>query len=177
MEYILIALVAVFIVKVFKDKKNHTISQNEAKSIDSLSEPEKVDENQEDNIKAYTYQKKCLMTPIEKQFFAAIKDRVGENYVVLPQVNLATVIKKQGDFKFQNELYRNIDFGIFDRDYNILLLIEINDESHNDYRRRDRDSKIKTLISSAGIPLVTFHTKFGVNTEYIAKRLSEHISV
>ena len=165
MEIVLLVVIVVLIILVIQKRKS---SEKQGAQRDTVG-------NQEDVVKTYTYQKKCLMTPIEKQFFAAIKDRVGENYIVLPQVNLATVIKKQGDFKFQNELYRNIDFGIFDRDYNILLLIEINDESHNDYSRRERDSKIKNLIASAGIPLVTFHTKFGVNREYIAKRVGEHI--
>lgn len=48
------------------------------------------------------------MTETEKNFFVAIKNSVGTNYTVHPQINLATVIE------YQNELYRNVDFGVFD---------------------------------------------------------------
>lgn len=127
------------------------------------------------NEKTYTYNKKCLMTETEKQFFSAIKNAADSAYVVLPQVNLATVIEKQGDFKYQNELYRNIDFCIFDLSFNPLLLIEINDDTHNDPKRRKRDIKVKDISNKAGIPIVTFYTKYGINQEYIATKLQEYL--
>jgi hypothetical protein len=127
------------------------------------------------DTKSYTYAKKCLMTEMEKKFFAAIKKSAGENYTVQPQVKLATIIEKQGDFKYQNELYRNIDFGIFDENYNIVLLIEINDETHNEPNRKKRDAKVRDISKIAGIPLITFYTKYGVNQKYIDEKIHEII--
>ena len=83
----------------------YLLYKNKTKSAEEFVE--------EKDSKSYTYAKKCLMTEMEKKFFVAIKKSAGENYTVQPQVNLATIIEKQGDFKYQNELYRNIDFGIF----------------------------------------------------------------
>ena len=116
-----------------------------------------------------------LMTEMEKKFFFVIKKSAGENYTVQPQVNLATIIEKQGDFKYQNELYRNIDFGIFDENYNIVLLIEINDETHNEPSRKKRDAKVRDISKIAGIPLITFYTKYGVNQKYIDEKIHEII--
>lgn len=140
-----------------------------------IEKPEINHTKQEHDDKTCSYGKKCLMTEIEKKFFAAIKCSVSEKYTVFPQINLATIVKKQGDFRYQNELYRNIDFGIFDKDYNCVLLVEINDATHNDPKRRKRDIKVKEITQAAEIPLITFYTKYGVNQEYIAKRIKEII--
>lgn len=129
----------------------------------------------EDNTKPYTYTKKPLLTEMEKKFLIAIKKSTGDNYTVQPQVNLATVIQKQGEFKYQNELYRNVDFGIFNKNYECVLLIEINDETHNDPSRKKRDAKVKEICKSAEIPLITFYTKYGVNQKYIDEKIKENI--
>ena len=134
-----------------------------------------ANETTEQETKTYTYKKKCLMTETEKRFFTAIKKSVGDNYTVQPQINLATIIEKQGDFKYQSELYRNIDFGIFDNNYNIVLLIEINDETHNTPQRKKRDTKVKDISKIADIPLITFYTKYGVNQDYISNKIKEYI--
>lgn len=122
------------------------------------------------------YSQKDLMTLTEKKFYAAIRSVLSDSYVLLPQVNLATIIQKNGDFKYQNELYRNIDFGVFDQNFNLVVLVEINDASHNDSSRAKRDLKVKSILEEAKIPLITFHTKYGINREYISKRLSEYIT-
>ena len=122
----------------------------------------------------YTYRKKGLMSESEKDFHQAILYAAGTEFVVLPQVNLATIIKKEGDFKYQNELYRNIDFGVFDRDYNIIVLVEINDVSHYDKARKARDAKVHAICKEASIPIITLHTDYGVNQDYINKRIHEY---
>jgi hypothetical protein len=112
------------------------------------------------------------MTEIEKRFFVAIKKAVSNEYIVQPQINLASIFCKQGATHYQNELYRNIDFGIFDCDYNPLLLIEINDKSHLTKERRIRDAKVHKICSNAHIPIVTFWTSYGINQEYITKTIN-----
>lgn len=123
-----------------------------------------------------TYDKKrSLITKSEEKYFQTIREIVKDKYIVQPQVNLATVINKLGNHKYQNELYRNIDFGIFTLDYQLIALIEINDSSHNTQKRKDRDHKVKEICEQAHIPLITFWTKYGVNPEYIEKRIFEVI--
>lgn len=106
----------------------------------------------------WTYTKKTLMTKTEMRYFEMIQ-KATEGYHVVPQVNLAAILQKHGNFQYQNELFRNIDFGVFDEHYNVVILIEINDPSHNRKDRRDRDTKVRDLCESAGIPLVEFWTK------------------
>ena len=72
-------------------------------------------------------------------------------------------------------MFRNIDFGIFNKSYELLLLIEINDFTHKDPERQIRDKNVKEICQDAGIPLITFWANYGVNQSYIQKRISEHI--
>lgn len=45
---------------------------------------------------------------------------MSDKYIIIPQVNLATIINKKNKV-FCTELFRNIDFGIFDNKFNIKI--------------------------------------------------------
>ena len=119
--------------------------------------------------------KNSIMTECEKDFFAVFKEIIEPQYTIQPQINLASVIDKEHHTKYRNELFRNIDFGIFDKNYSLILLIEINDQSHTQSHRIDRDNKVKSICADAGIPLITFWTKYGIDKEYIYNRLLEYL--
>lgn len=125
----------------------------------------------------YQYRRKCLMTNTEKQYYKAIRDCLGADYIVQPQVNLASILEKVGEFRYQNELYRNIDFGVFDSNFNILLLIEINDATHREKRRIERDAKVKAITENAKVPLIIYYTSYGVNYDYIQRTLYAALEV
>jgi len=115
------------------------------------------------------------MSKGEWPFFYALKKIVGDKYIVHPQVNLASIIEKTSDSKYRNELFRNIDFCIFDNNYKPLVLIEINDASHMTADRKRRDQKVKDICAEAKLPLITLWTKYGVNEAYIKSTLASHL--
>ena len=117
------------------------------------------------------YVKECLLTPTELEYLRVIRALLGNDYLVLPQVNLASVIDKKGDSNFRNELFRNIDFGVFNKDFKPLVLIEINDNTHFRKDRIERDKKVATICKKAGIPLVTFWVKDGISVDNISSVL------
>lgn len=121
------------------------------------------------------YYKKRFMTDNELNFYNKIKILENEDYKIVPQVNLATIIEKYGK-SFNNELFRNVDFAIFDRDFqNILLLIELNDSSHKKADRIKRDIKVKNICNSADIKLITFYTNYPNNKDYVIKRIKQEL--
>lgn len=63
-----------------------------------------------------------LISETEKSFFTAIKHVLPEAYFLQPQVNLASIIRRTDNFRFQNELYRNVDACVFDKSYRPILL-------------------------------------------------------
>ena len=121
------------------------------------------------------YDKKAFMTKCEYDFYLKLLDLESE-YRVIPQINLATIIKKTSG-KYINELFKNIDFAIFDKDFkNVLLLIELNDSSHNANNRKSRDLKVKKICEEAGIKLITFYTNYPNEKNYVINRIKKNIN-
>ncbi len=117
------------------------------------------------------------MSYYERCFYKIFKEIADKNNLeIQPQINLATIIKKKPNTKYYNDLYRNIDFGLFTKDYeDILLLIEINDRTHNKPERIERDKKVKRIIEEAGIKLIRFHTKDPNEKDYVINKVLESI--
>lgn len=123
------------------------------------------------------YSQKNFMTNIEKYFYDIFVTLEQElNIKIHPQINLATIINKNSQNKYRTELFRNIDFAIFDKDYNkILLLIEINDNTHNQKNRIIRDKKVEQILQIANIKLIKFYTKYPNKPEYVINRIKEEL--
>ncbi len=133
--------------------------------------------NKNSTIYHNTYSKKSLMTDYESYFyhiFVELENELGVR--IHPQVNLASILNKENNHYYINELFRNIDFGIFSQDYNeLLLLIEINDKSHNTTTRKKRDKKVEAILRTARIKLIKFYSIYPNEKEYVKNRIREEI--
>lgn len=146
-----------FIIKAILKSKNNTEQQNKP-----------------------LYNKKRLMTDIEKYFYNIITKHFNDKYIVVPQVNLASIVNKEKKYKneYQNELFRNLDFGIFDKETTSpLLMIEINDKTHNYKKRQYRDIKVKEILNTANINLITFYTEYSNKEDYVINRIKDNLSI
>ena len=133
-----------------------------------------VDNNDTTEESDYLYNpKKALITKSEQAYYQVILSVLKDDYYVFPQINLATFISKADKKKYRSELFRNVDFLVTDKTYKPLFVIEINDKTHNEPSRRERDEKVKKICDEAGIPLVTFWTSYGVKEDYIQKKITE----
>lgn len=154
------------------------LKRNQKEGIRVNQNQDEYNANKEDwyDLKAKKqkrYMKKRFITDCEMKYGYAIKKAIPEELILRPQICLASILNKSGNHVFANELFKIIDFGVFDKNSNILLLIEINDSSHEQYYRVQRDNKVKNICAEANIPLITFWTKFGIDEQYIQKRINE----
>lgn len=135
----------------------------------------KDDEDVEKATIDIKYEKKPIMSDYEIMFYNRMKDLETE-YNIVPQLVLSSVVDKKSKQKYRSELYRIIDFAIFSKDYSkLLLLIELNDNTHNQRKRKDRDLKVKKICNSAKIKLITFYTKYPNEKDYIINRIKKEI--
>lgn len=75
---------------------------------------------------------------------------------VLPQVALLSVVDKISGGGYRSELFRIADFCIVDAStFAPLLVIELNDASHERDDRKLRDEKVAAICSDASLPLMT----------------------
>lgn len=127
--------------------------------------------NKEETI----YELKSIMTNYEKYFYDILKE-LNDDYIVVPQLNLASVVKKINNNRYYSELFRNIDFAIFSKNYsNLLLLIEINDKTHNTKKRRERDLKVKKICNDINVKLITFYSNYPNERNYVINRVKDNL--
>lgn len=117
--------------------------------------------------------KNSLLSPIEKEYFSCIKSVLPEDYSVYPQINLASIINRTDIHTYQNELFRNIDFGVFNKDLAPVFLIEIQDKTHLNVERKNRDNKIKMICEEAGISIVEFWKTDRVDGEEVNRKIKQ----
>lgn len=135
-------------------------------------------ETEELNTQEYKYvKKKNYMTANELYFMQKINNAIANtNLICIPQVNLATIVEKQGYYKYRNELFRNIDFCIFTKNnYEIKLAIEINDNTHNEINRIERDIKVQNILEESKIPLIILKSSKQYTTEFIKEQILQRI--
>ncbi|MBR3935745.1 MAG: DUF2726 domain-containing protein, partial [Oscillospiraceae bacterium] len=105
--------------------------------------------------KKYLYApKSSLMTKTEFDYYKCIKKILPPQYFLHVQANLASFITKTDCSRYQNELYRNVDFLITDLNYKPLAVIEINDQTHLTKERYGRDEKVSKICEEAGVPII-----------------------
>ena len=162
-----IKFITFLIVKNNKNKKNVTLNYNSEKSCRIL----------EEDKSSTTYdkydKKESLITSYEKYFYDIFEKNFGDKFKIQTQVNLASVVNKIDSSKYRNELFRNVDFGFFDKEtLKPLLLIEINDSTHKIKSRYQRDLKVREILQAAKINLITFYSFYENKEEYIVNKIS-----
>ena len=120
--------------------------------------------------------KPSLVTKTETAYLNCIKSFLPDTCLIQAQANLASFIRRTDGAKYQNDLFRNVDFIITDLSYRPLLVIEINDQTHRLPERRERDKKVACICEEAGIPLIKLWTSYGVNEEYIKKKITQTLA-
>ena len=135
-----------------------------------------IEETKDDHKKEETiYEIKPIMTSYEYKFYEILKE-LEKEFTIMPQINLASIVKKTNNNKYYSELFRNIDFAIFTKNYNkLLLLIEINDNTHNKINRKDRDLKVQKICNDINIPLIKFYTSYPNEKDYVINRILKEI--
>lgn len=149
MVYAIIAVLIAAIIYIVKLKSD----------INAASEKE--DDALPDEI--YPYRKKYLLTKNELYFYKALRifaDQYG--YAVITKIRLADLIEVSNEappkkkrsyfYKIQS---KHIDFALCNKE-NLypILLIELNDRSHQNENRMKRDSFIKNALEKAGYKLL-----------------------
>ena len=154
------------------------ILKRSQETLDNSDNNNSTDDDFNKNYEHKYIKKKQSLTNNEKYFYTIIKKHFASNYEIRAQVPLISVIEKIKDYKneYQNELFRVIDFGIFDKSTTEpLLLIEINDESHNIKKRQYRDIRVKEICNDANLELISFWTNYDNSEQYIVNRISQKL--
>lgn len=118
----------------------------------------------------------------ERSFYRILEQVIANKYYIFPQVSLGSLLKvdKQGEeyWAYMNKISRkSIDFVIVDKtSFNALLVIELDDKSHNMYKREDRDAFLKDALNQANIDFIRFPVRSSYSPNDIHKELSQYFN-
>lgn len=117
-----------------------------------------------------------IVTKKEEAYYKAILKVLPDGFLCFPQVGLSSVVFRTDDPKYQNELYRVLDYLITDSSYKPRIAIEINDRTHLEKSRKIRDAEVQNILEEAGIPLIKLWTDCGLSETYIKSRIENELS-
>lgn len=122
----------------------------------------------------YNYKRKdFLITRAEHEFFDILVEILGNQYYVFPQIHLCDILDNKvvgqnwkSAFRHINE--KSVDYVICDRAYiKPLLAIELDDKTHVQEKRKERDEEVERILSDAQLPLLRFSNHGNFNKEEI----------
>ena len=113
------------------------------------------------------YQSKYLLTKNEWIQYKKLKESADiKGYVICPKVRLFDIIEpRKGHAKYKMLMYKiqakHVDFVICDRNMHIKAVIELDDKSHDQKERKERDAFVNLILRSVGYKVI--HTRYITN--------------
>lgn len=103
-----------------------------------------------------------LFTPAERAFLEILDKAVGTHYRVFGKVRVADIlqVKPTKDNSLRQRAFNRINAKHFDfvlcraDDLTVVAVVELNDASHQQQKRRARDQFLSSACDEAGLPLV-----------------------
>ena len=128
----------------------------------------------------YAYKRKWyLLTKSELRFFHTLLGVVHNFYYVVPQVHLSSLLDhKTWGQNWRGALSRiqrkSVDYVICSRhELTPVCAVELDDPSHNEPDRAERDKLVEALFKEAGIPLIRIKTQEQDNVDLLRARLGK----
>jgi len=109
------------------------------------------------------YQKKYLLTKNEYYEWKKLSQFAEKHKLIIcPKVRLLDIIEpRKGEGNYMSLLgkvqSKHVDFLICDSSLRIIGVIELDDSSHNQSSRKDRDSFVDQILESVGYTIVHTH--------------------
>ena len=116
------------------------------------------------NVYRYTA-KRSLMTNVETDFFRTLNRVAGGRYYVFPQVHLSAILdhKVKGQewkYAFRHINGKSVDYVLCDKaTLQPTYAVELDDYTHDQKDRRERDREVERIFAAANLPLVRFKDK------------------
>jgi very-short-patch-repair endonuclease len=101
-----------------------------------------------------------VMTNAEQECFHALVSEMGPDYYFFPQIHLDAIVqptdtRKDRFYAFRHINQKSVDFVACDKkQLRPLFVIELDDKTHKQQKRIERDQEVERILHGAGIPLI-----------------------
>ncbi|HHG3345035.1 TPA: DUF2726 domain-containing protein [Vibrio parahaemolyticus] len=108
-----------------------------------------------------------LATKTERRFYKVLQDLLPDEYVIHSQVSLMALVQPT-NFKDNSRTWaKRMDYVITDRDTKVLAVIELDDSSHRQKKRQERDIYVNNALNGHH-PLLRFEARSSYDKTHIA---------
>ncbi len=172
--YLMIA--GIIIICVYYSAKKEKQSQKEATPPDEKEQDKEAGEAE--TSEEYPYIKSLLLTKKEWAFYKALKPIATKYHLhILSKVRLADLVQVKNDYKgrkyfkyFSKISSKHIDFVLANpANLAIKCAIELDDNSHNEINRQQRDYFIDKVCETVKLPLIHCTSIEGVEDQICEK--------
>ncbi len=132
----------------------------------------------QDEKPKYDYKRRnWFLTKAEHEFYDALAQAVGQDYIIFAQVHLPTllehkVVGQNWRAAFRHVSQKSVDFVLCDKAYiSPKLAIELDDKSHDRPDRQDRDQEVERILKGAGMPLLRIQNHGAFNSQELADKV------
>ena len=115
---------------------------------------------------AFPYtQKQALFSPAERSFLGVLEQAVAEEYRVFGKVRVADVVEPQRGLSNGNRQkafnrIKHFDFVLCSKDdLSVVCAVELDDQSHQQRKRQERDAFLVGLCRAIALPLIQVPAK------------------
>ena len=156
-------IIVIIIIAVIKSSESKTAQKLETKV--KQEQEEKTTQPIIQKPAFCAYQRKKILTKNEYYFYTKLKEVTNKyNLQILTKIRLADLIevkpysinRNEWGTYFNKIKAKHIDFAIVD-DMKVLLIIELDDQSHNNIERIERDKFVDDNLTACGYKIV--HTR------------------
>jgi hypothetical protein len=123
------------------------------------------------------YKKTSYLTKTELNFYLEMKKAIADEYTIGFQTRIIDLFNMPKNLRKNNysqymKIFnkfnkKTVDFIILDKNLNILCAIELDDASHNQQARLNRDYEVNQLFAYIKIPLVRYKVGSKYNFEVL----------
>ena len=148
--WIIILGVTVIAIELYRIKK----PDQETDSVENTAA--KIDYSQ-------SYQRKYLLTKNEYREYITLRKLAAEkDLIICPKVRLLDIIEpRKGEKNYKSLFFKvqakHVDFVICDNDLRIKAILELDDNSHDQKDRQQRDAFVDQILTSVGYKVI--HTR------------------
>ncbi|MEX0775328.1 MAG: DUF2726 domain-containing protein [Phycisphaeraceae bacterium] len=123
-----------------------------------------------------------LLSRAERSFFGVLGQALGAQYLIFAKVRLADLLwmprgTQQRQAHFNRIQSKHVDFLLCDRaSVRPLLVIELDDASHDEPDRRERDNFLDAALQAAGLPVIHVPAQATYNTNHVRQNITEKLA-
>ena len=133
-------------------------------------------DNNNINYNQIYIKKEYLLTQNELKFYKLLKTITDKlNLTIFTQVSLYEIIKCKDYTNFNKIRSKSIDFVITEKNCKIKLCIELDDNTHNQTKRIERDNFINRLFDDINIKLLRIPVQNFYNLEELEQKIKESL--